>query len=412
MSDLYLSNGVEQFIIDSCKRNNFDDDETELLLRPSRQIQVELPIRLDSGKIRVFSGYRVQHHNARGPYKGGLRYHPTVNRDEFTSLACLMSLKTALVDIPLGGAKGGINCDPKLLSDYELEKLTRKFTEKIHQNIGPNRDIPAPDIGTNSKVMSWIYDEYSKIYGISFAVVTGKPLWLQGSCGREEATGYGVAHIVESYLNFKKIKGPVNIVIQGFGNVGSYTFKYLQRKGHRIVGISTSIGGISNPLGLNFTDLHQYYAEKGSLLGNGFGTEVSADETLTLDCDILIPAALGGVINEDNAEFIKADHIVEAANGPITYKANNYLLERGKTVLPDILVNSGGVIVSYFEWVQNLQNYRWSKGEVLKKLEDILNITFHKVMQSSLDNKICPRDSCYKLAIERLSEAYLGTEFL
>jgi glutamate dehydrogenase (NAD(P)+) len=406
-----LKESIHKFSEDAINLNNFPKEVFDTLINPSRQIQVEIPIRLESGIIRTFTGYRVQHHNARGPYKGGLRYHPSINLDESTTLATLMSLKTSLVNIPFGGAKGGINCDPKLLSKYELEKLTRKFVTKLHHNLGPNIDVPAPDVGTNSEVMAWIYDEYSKINGVSFSVVTGKPLWLQGSLGREQATGYGVAHILQQYLKQFTDQSLKTVIIQGFGNVGSHAFKYLEEHNFKIIGIATSKGGIYNKDGLNFEECLNVYQEKSTLMGADLGDELSSDELLIKETDILIPAALGGAINVDNADKIQAQLILEAANAPVTYEANQLLHNKGITIIPDILVNSGGVIVSYFEWVQNIQQLAWEESRVFEMLETKLSKSLREVIEVTKQKSCSIREASYLIALERLNLAYCGTEF-
>jgi glutamate dehydrogenase (NAD(P)+) len=406
-----LKESIHKFSEDAINLNNSPKEVFDTLINPSRQIQVEIPIRLESGIIRTFTGYRVQHHNARGPYKGGLRYHPSINLDESTTLATLMSLKTSLVNIPFGGAKGGINCDPKLLSKYELEKLTRKFVTKLHHNLGPNIDVPAPDVGTNSEVMAWIYDEYSKINGVSFSVVTGKPLWLQGSLGREQATGYGVAHILQQYLKQFTDQSLKTVIIQGFGNVGSHAFKYLEEHNFKIIGIATSKGGIYNKDGLNFEECLNVYQEKSTLMGADLGDELSSDELLIKETDILIPAALGGAINVDNADKIQAQLILEAANAPVTYEANQLLHNKGITIIPDILVNSGGVIVSYFEWVQNIQQLAWEESRVFEMLETKLSKSLREVIEVTKQKSCSIREASYLIALERLNLAYCGTEF-
>lgn len=412
MKNFSIKESTEFFIKKAGELLGYDQEMIDLLITPSRQIQVELPIRLDSGKVRVFSGFRVQHHNARGPYKGGLRYHPSVDMDDSCSLAMLMSLKTSLVNIPLGGAKGGINCDPKSLSQNELQKLTRKYVQKMHRNLGPNHDIPAPDIGTDGQIMAWIYNEYSIIHGGNFGIVTGKPLWLQGSSGREEATGYGVAFIIQQYLKFKKDASPKKIIIQGFGNVGQYAYKFLEQKGHIIIGIASSKGAVYNSKGISYTAAKEYYDQHGSFLGGNLGEELSSNDILIKECDILIPAALGGVIHQDNASSIKAKVIAEGANAPITCKANDILQEMNTDILPDILTNSGGVIVSYFEWVQNMQHYTWEYEQVMAQLDRKLEIAFKETCQMAHEKKLNLRSASYLIAMERLQQAYMATDFL
>ncbi len=377
------------------------------MIQPSREIKVQIPIRKDDGSIASYTGYRIQHHNSLGPYKGGLRFHPSVDEEEVKALATLMSLKTALVEIPLGGAKGGVNCDPSLLSPRELEMVSRRYIQKIHKSIGPNQDIPAPDVGTNAQIMAWMQEEYSKIYGYSPAAVTGKPLRLGGSPGREEATGYGVAIIMEQYV--KEIGETLEnrrIVIQGFGNVGTYAARFLSSLGAKIIAVSDSRSGIYQADGLNIAEVIEHKQLTGKLIGMKETTELSNEELLELDCDYLIPAALGDTICEDNAGKIKARCIVEAANSPITPFANEILQANGITIVPDILANSGGVIVSYFEWVQNLQFYSWGLETVRQRLRSKLITASRQVCQLANEKEISLRDASYQLAVSRLHEAF------
>jgi glutamate dehydrogenase (NAD(P)+) len=326
-----------------------DEEMRRLFKTPFREIQVELPIRMDDGHLEVFLGYRVQHNGARGPMKGGLRYHPDVNFDEARSLASLMTWKTALVDIPFGGAKGGITCDPLQMSRGELERLTRKFTTRIGLVLGLHRDIPAPDVNTNAQIMAWIMDEYSARNGYTPGIVTGKPLELGGSPGREAATGRGVSIITEAATNdFGKPLAESRIAIQGFGNVGSFTARFLHEQGAKIIAVSDAKGGLYNPDGLDIPALFEYAAARNSIAGFG-GESISNAALLELECDILIPAALGGMITRENANNIKAKIVVEAANAPVTTIGDAILEERGILVVPDILANAGGVTVSYFE---------------------------------------------------------------
>jgi glutamate dehydrogenase (NAD(P)+) len=379
----------------------------KLLLTPKREVQVQLAIERDNGDLETFIGYRVQHDDARGPMKGGLRYHPDVDLDEVRSLAALMTWKTAVVNIPYGGAKGGISVAPKNLSTKELERLTRAFVDQIHDVIGPDRDIPAPDMGTDHVVMAWIRNQYEKYHGFSPAVVTGKPVELYGAEGREEATGRGVGILVHKLLGRLGRKAQhARIVIQGFGNVGSHAAKFLAESECKIIGISDLSGAYYHPEGINIAAaLRHAMDHKGSLEGFAGAQRITNQELLALDCDVLIPAALGGVITAENAHTIKAPVIVEAANAPITPQADKILDERNIIILPDILANAGGVTVSYFEWVQNLQYYKWGLNRVRQELEYTLTLAFESVWQEAQQRKCTLRTAAYVIAINRVYRA-------
>ncbi len=345
-----------------------------LLLSPEAEHQVTLPIELDNGDLAVFSGYRIQHNSARGPMKGGLRFHPAVDIGDVRALASLMTWKTAVVNVPFGGAKGGIACDPASLSQAELERLTRKFTQRIAQEIGPQRDIPAPDVNTNAQVMAWLMDEYSRHYGYSPAVVTGKPLELQGSEGREAATGRGAVYITEQVLKDagRSLEG-ASIAVQGFGNVGSYAALLAHQRGGKVVALSDASGGIARNDGLDVPTLFEDYAVPRKPLSEYVADGVrpiGQEELLTADVDILIPAALGEVFTAELAKEVRAQYIVEAANAPTLAEADEVFATRDVVVVPDILANAGGVTVSYFEWAQNIQCFRWSEEEVNRRLEE------------------------------------------
>ncbi len=383
--------------------------EKKDLLFPFREVTVEVPVRMDNGDIEVFVGYRVQHNGARGPMKGGIRFHPEVDLFEVRGLAALMSLKTALMDIPFGGAKGGVTVDPSKLSLPELERLTRKYTQRIGLILGPFRDIPAPDVNTNAQVMAWIFDEYSKAHGFTPAVVTGKPVPLGGAPGREEATGKGVAFITSlAAKDFGIELQNARIAIQGFGNVGSNAAKFLHQMGAKIVAISDVNVALFKPDGINIPEAYEYYRKNRTLKGyEAEGVEVLDREDLfKIETDILIPAALGGAISkEKNVDYIKTRMIIEAANSPITPTAEKILLERRVTIVPDILANAGGVIGSYFEWVQNLQEFRWEKEEFFQRMENILRKAYTSVLDLSKREGIDLRKSAYAIAISRLAEA-------
>lgn len=381
--------------------------EKKDLLFPFREVTVEVPIRLDNGEMDVFIGYRVQHNGARGPMKGGIRFHPEVDLYEVRGLAALMSLKTALMDIPFGGAKGGVTVDPSKLSMAELERLTRKYTQRIGLILGPFRDIPAPDVNTNAQVMAWIFDEYSKAHGFTPAVVTGKPVPLGGAPGREEATGKGVAYITS--LAAKDAGIDINgarIAIQGFGNVGSNAAKFLYEMGAKIVAISDVNLALFDPEGLNIPEIYEYYRENKSLKGYNNAEILDREDLFKVETDILIPAALGGAISkEKNVDYIKTKMIVEAANSPITPTAEKVLLEKKVIIVPDILANAGGVIGSYFEWVQNLQEFRWEKEEFFERMMKIMKKAYDSVVDVAKREDIDLRKSAYAIAISRLAEA-------
>ena len=383
------------------------DNMRQLLIVPRREVQVEVPVELDNGELATLVGYRVQHDNSRGPMKGGLRYHPQVDMDEVRSLAALMTWKTAVVNLPYGGAKGGIAIDPHQFSHRELERITRKFIDGIHDMIGPDIDIPAPDMGTNAEVMGWIMNQYSKYHGFSPACVTGKPVELYGLPGREEATGRGVGIFVVKLLSrLGRKPQQTRVAIQGFGNVGSHTAKFLHEAECRVVAVSDLSGGYYRPEGLPVTEALRYSLDhKGELSGYRGGDLITNEQLLELDVDLLIPAALGGVITAENAARIKSPIIVEAANSPTDPAADDLLLQAGKTVLPDILVNAGGVTASYFEWVQNRQHYQWGLNRVRQELDAVLSEAFQRVWEMSEQRKVTPRTAAYIIGIGRVGRA-------
>jgi glutamate dehydrogenase (NAD(P)+) len=377
-----------------------------LMLTPDREVRVEVAIELDSGKIGNFIGYRVQHDNSRGPFKGGLRYHPTVDVDEARSLASLMTWKTALLDLPFGGAKGGINCDPNKLSRGELERLTRKFIEKIHDMIGPHKDIPAPDMGTDAQVMAWIMNEYGKYEGFHPACVTGKPVEFHGSAGREAATGFGVALVTREFLaRLKRTVSGTTFAIQGYGNVGSHTARCLAQMGGKIISVSDAYGGVVNPDGLDIQALDKHVAISRKIAGYGGGDAITNEQLLTMPVDVLIPAALGGVIDRELAKAVAAKVIVEAANSPIWPEADEIFKARGTPVVPDVLANAGGVIVSYFEWVQNLQHFRWPLEQIQREEESRLVEAFRDVYDLAERKGLTLRTAAFMKAISRVGRA-------
>jgi glutamate dehydrogenase (NAD(P)+) len=388
-------------------RMDLSENMRQLLLTAKREVSVQIAIELDNGEIATLIGYRVQHDDARGPMKGGLRYHPEVDLSEVRSLAALMTWKTAVVDIPFGGAKGGIAVDPAKLSVRELERITRKFVDGIHDVIGPDIDIPAPDMGTNGDVMAWIMNQYQKYHGFSPACVTGKPVELYGIPGREEATGRGVGNFAVKLLSRLGRKPPqTRVALQGFGNVGSHAAKFLAEADFRLVAVSDVSGGYYRPEGLDIPKMLQYSREhQFSLQGYTEAERISNEDLLELDVDLLIPAALGGVITAENAARVKAPMIIEAANQPVWPDADRIFEERGTVVLPDILANSGGVTVSYFEWVQNRQHYQWGLNRVRQELDRVLSESFERVWTISKERNVSLRTAAYILGIGRVGRA-------
>ena len=378
----------------------------KMMADPYRVIQVQIPVEDDDGEIIVYTGYRVQHNKGRGPMKGGLRYHPTVDAEHSASLGSLMTWKTALLDIPFGGAKGGINCDPTKMSEKEVEKVTRKFISSIHENIGPYKDIPAPDVNTNGQVMAWIMDEYSKINGFSPAVVTGKPIDLHGSEGREAATGRGIVNVCETLLQDRNLDVEnTKFVIQGFGNVGSHCANILHEMGAKVIAISDVSGGIHCPEGLDIPTLSAY-TRFGGLLKDYEGYDyVSNEDLLLLDCDILIPAALGRTIHKDNASHLRCKMVVEGANSPVTPEADEILDKRGIAVAPDILANAGGVTVSYFEWTQNIQQFKWSEEDINMRLKLRMRKACQTVGKVAKKYNVPLRTAAFIVAIGRVGKA-------
>ncbi len=389
------------------ERLNLDKNVHERLKYPRRTLSVSVPTMMDDGSVQVFTGYRVHHNLFRGPAKGGLRYHPDVTLDEVTALAMWMTWKCALVDIPFGGAKGGIVCNPKEMSPAEVERMTRRFTSELMIIIGPDKDIPAPDVNTNAQVMAWILDTYSMSVGHSVpSVVTGKPISVGGSRGREEATGRGCVRTVLEALEHLDIPvAGARVAVQGFGNVGQIAARLIQEEGARIVAVSDSQGGIHNPNGLDLEAVAAHKRDTGQVAGFSEGDSVTNEELLELDCEVLIPAALENQITEQNADRIRAKVVAEGANGPTTPAADNILYNRGIFLIPDILANAGGVTVSYFEWVQGLMEYFWSEEEVNEKLRRIMCKAFEDTLEVSLKEKVDMRIAAYMLAVARTADA-------
>jgi glutamate dehydrogenase (NAD(P)+) len=401
----------EKFLDDAFEHLQVHLEMQQLLRSPYREVRFELPLKRDNGSISMFYGYRVQHNQSRGPFKGGLRYHKDVDLEHFVALAEIMTWKTSLLDLPFGGGKGGINCDPNELSAHELETLTKRYVQRVSMLIGPDRDIPAPDMGTGPQEMAWIVDAFSVIKGFNPAVATGKPLELGGSQGRMEATGYGVAILTEMAAEAHgiAIEG-AKVAIQGVGNVARYAAETLYRKGAKIVALSDSKCGIYQNKGFDIDKTLKSVSEikkEGGCLQDlkGDHRQLSNEDLLELDVDILLPAAIDGVINQDNVNNIQAKLIIEAANMPITCYADSKLHERGTIILPDILANAGGVTVSYLEWVQNRQRYQWAKEQVIGELEKRMQQAWTEVKVRAEDENLNYRQASYVIAVERIIKA-------
>lgn len=385
------------------------DDDLRLYLRTcQRELIVHFPVKMDDGHMRMFTGFRVHHNTIKGPTKGGIRYHHDVSLDECRALAMWMTWKCALMNLPYGGAKGGIIVDPKALSLQELEKMTRRYATEISNFIGPERDIPAPDVGTNAQIMAWIMDTYSMHKGYSIpAVITGKPVAIGGTVGREYATGLGVTYVTRSLLKqrFGRSLEDITVAIQGFGNVGSWTARTMHERGARIVAISDQYGGIYNKSGLDLRQLQRYMDEARTVVGYPGADAISNQELLELDVEVLVPAALEGQITRENADRVRAKIIAEGANGPTTPEADRILNDKGVTIIPDILCNAGGVVVSYFEWVQGLQSFFWDEGEVRRSMEKTLLDNLDAVIGATVRRQCDLRTAAYTIAINRIVEA-------
>jgi glutamate dehydrogenase (NAD(P)+) len=396
---------VQQFML-AADKLNLDEGMKAILSKPKRELTVNFPVRMDDGSFRVFTGYRVQHSLTRGPAKGGIRYHQDVTLDEVRALAMWMTWKCATVGIPYGGGKGGIIVDPKLLSLAENERMTRRFAAEIAPIIGPEVDIPAPDVNTNSQTMAWIMDTISMMRGYPMpGLITGKPLAIEGSLGRNEATARGLQYVVREAV--KKTGLSMNgarVAVQGYGNAGAIAARLLSEDGATVIAVSDSKGGIYNSKGIDPMSALRYKMEHGKLSGFSSSDDISNQEILEVDCDILVPAALESVITERNADRIRAKMIAEAANGPTTPEADHILFDKGILVLPDILANAGGVTVSYFEWAQNIQGYYWAEDEVNQKLERVMKQAFKDVYEIANNSSINMRTGAYMLAISRVAE--------
>jgi glutamate dehydrogenase (NAD(P)+) len=398
---------VTYFFEQAADHIDLEEDMREILRTSYREISVQVPVRMDDGSVCVFTGYRVQHNGARGPYKGGIRYHSSADIDEVRALASLMTWKTALVDLPFGGAKGGVQCEPHLMSTRELQQMTRRFTLNISYVLGVNRDIMAPDMNTNAQTMAWIMDAYGQRHGYTPAIVTGKPIELGGSLGRDAATGRGVVIVTEQAARYlgHELAG-ASVAIQGFGNVGSWTARLIKDHGCRIVAVSDVRGGIYNEAGLDMDAVLRHVAETGSVVGLPGTEAITNEDLLLLAVDFLIPAALGGVIHARNAEKVQAKFIIEAANHPVTPEADAMLTDRGVEIMPDIMANSGGVTVSYFEWTQNIQQYRWDEERVNSELHKIMTKMFSDVCHfKESHQKATFREAAFALGVERVAQA-------
>lgn len=411
MSTYNPYDNVLRVVDQAAKILGYAPEDYEAIKYPERELKVSVPVNMDDGTVKVFEGFRVQHSTSRGPAKGGIRYHTSVNMDEVKALSAWMTFKCAVVNIPFGGGKGAVICDPKQLSERELNTLTRRFTAAIFPLIGPEQDIPAPDVGTNATIMAWMMDTFSIMNGHCVpGVVTGKPIELGGALGRQEATGRGVMFTVKNILN--KMGIPVEgtaTAIQGMGNVGSITAKLLYENNMRIVAVSDVSGGLYKENGLDIPNILKYLSEDRHHLLEDYNedgvTHITNQELLTLNTTLLIPAALENQINENNAAQIQAKLIVEAANGPVTIEADEILSQRGITVVPDILANAGGVVVSYFEWVQNIQSVSWTENYVNEQLKEIMDKAFHGVWDISEEKQLPMRTGAYLIAVKRVIDA-------
>ncbi len=407
--DMTPFEAVNHAFTKAARTAQLNDGAISMLTSSYRELQVQLAVKRDDGSTMVATGYRVQHNGARGPYKGGIRYHPDADLDEVRALASLMTWKTALVDVPFGGAKGGVQIDRQELSITEVERVTRRYTDQISAVIGPTRDIPAPDMDTDAQTMSWILDQYGRKHGHTTAIVTGKPVALGGSLGREEATGRGCVVVLDEAAADLGFRDPseVRVAIQGFGNVGAWAACIARDHGYTVVAVSDVHGGAYAPGGLDLGDVMAHLAETGSVTGAPGTEPISNEELLELDVEVLLPAALGEVVTHDNADRIRAQLIVEGANHPVTPVADRILAERGVTVVPDILANAGGVTVSYFEWVQNNQELHWDLEDVNHRLEKRLRKAYQQCRErgAASSEDLTLRESGFALAVERVVEA-------
>ena len=405
-NDLSPFESVQYFFHDVADQLGIDDQTREVLNGTYREIRVQLPVRRDDGTVDTFYGYRVQHNGARGPYKGGVRYHPTADLDEVRALASLMTWKTAVIGVPFGGAKGGVQVDPATLSRSEHERLTRRYMSQVSYIVGVKRDIMAPDMNTNAQTMAWMMDTWGRSHGHEPAIVTGKPLELGGSHGREAATGRGVVMVLdEAAEEHGWDPTELTVAIQGYGNVGSWTARLAAEKGYRVVAVSDVEGAIHAPDGLSIDLLDKHVSEAGTVVGFEGAHPIGGDALLELDVDVLVPAALGEVINHTNADAVRAHTIIEAANHPVTPVADASLSDRGVTVIPDVVANAGGVTVSYFEWTQNIQEFKWTEQQVNEQLRRYMRAAYRKVRDRAADLETTLRRAAFAIGINEVSEA-------
>jgi glutamate dehydrogenase (NAD(P)+) len=397
---------VRHYFDGAAERLDLRDDLRTVFWSPYREVTVQIPVKLSDGKVHTYSGYRIQHNGARGPYKGGVRFHPEVDIDEVRALASLMTWKTAVAGIPYGGAKGGVNCPAEDLEQSELQKIARSFMDKIEKVLGPTRDIPAPDVNTNAQVMAWFMDEYGKLHGHTPAICTGKPIALEGSLGREAATGRGCIYMFREaapQLGFSPAE--TTFAIQGFGNVGSWAARILQDLGGTMVAVSDAHGAIRKEAGIDAHVLQEFLGAGGRLPEFEGAEQIDPDDLIAVECDVFIPAALGGMIHEGNADRMQCKMLIEGANSPTTPAADAILHEKGVYVIPDLMANAGGVVVSYFEWVQNLQHFRWEERDVNDKLGTIMRRSYREVSGRAKEEGIPLREAAYLVGIERVVEA-------
>jgi len=397
---------VRHYFARAADRLELPDDVRVVFWTPYREVTVQIPVELSDGRIHTFTGYRIQHNGARGPYKGGIRFHPEVDTDEVRALASLMTWKTAIAGVPFGGAKGGVNCPAHELESREVEHVARSFMSKVEKVLGPTRDIAAPDVNTNAQVMAWMMDEYGKLHGHTPAVVTGKPIELEGSFGREAATGRGCVYMFrEAAPHLGLSPSEATFVIQGYGNVGSWAARIMQQLGARMLAVSDANGAIRNDAGIDAEGLHDHIRQGGTITDFSGAEEIDPADLIEVPCDVFIPAALGGMIHEHNAHRVRAKMIVEGANSPTTPAADEILGEQGVFVIPDVMANAGGVVASYFEWVQNLQHFRWDEREVNDKLGNIMRRAYREVSARASEERLGLRDTAYIVGLERVVEA-------
>ena len=397
---------VRHYFDKASDRLELADDLRVVFWTPYREVTVQIPVRLTDGKVHVFSGYRIQHNGARGPYKGGVRFHPEVDVDEVRALASLMTWKTAVAGVPFGGAKGGINCPASELEQSELQKITRSFMDKIEKVLGPTRDIPAPDVNTNAQTLAWMMDEYGKLHGHTPAICTGKPIALEGSFGREAATGRGCVYMFrEAAPHLGLSPADTTFAVQGYGNVGSWAARIMQQLGSRMVAASDANGAIRADAGIDANALYDFIAGGGVITEFEGAEPIDPEDLVAVPCDVFLPAALGGMIHEGNADRMQCKVIVEGANSPTTPAADEILRGKDVYIIPDVMANAGGVVVSYFEWVQNLQHFRWDEREVNDKLGTIMRRSYREVSSRSKEEGIDLREGAYLVGIERVVEA-------